>query len=142
MKRLGLSSLSALILSMGFVTPQAGASELHLAAASKLSIVGVGAMGSMATIDWQAWLRYIFTKYFGSVWNHEPKGSVPIPGTLLLFGGGFVGLVIWRARQSTDCFSLYCVIRSRLIHSLCTLPASGFPYLPQADTYAVFATLA
>ena len=26
-------------------------------------------------------------------------GSVPIPGTLLFFGGGFAGLVAWRARR-------------------------------------------
>jgi len=26
-------------------------------------------------------------------------GSVPIPGTLLFMGGGFAGLVAWRARQ-------------------------------------------
>ena len=27
------------------------------------------------------------------------RRSVPIPGTLLLLGGGFAGLIAWRARQ-------------------------------------------
>jgi hypothetical protein len=27
------------------------------------------------------------------------NGKVPIPGTLLLFSGGFAGLMCWRARQ-------------------------------------------
>jgi hypothetical protein len=27
------------------------------------------------------------------------KNSVPVPGTLLLFAGGFAGMVYWRARQ-------------------------------------------
>ena len=33
--------------------------------------------------------------------NHKYNDtrSVPIPGTLLLLGGGFAGLVAWRARQ-------------------------------------------
>ena len=97
-----LGSFLVLTLSIGLFIPQAGASESHLAAVSKPFIVGVGATGTMATIDWQAWLKYILMKYFGSVWNHEPKGSVPIPGTLLLFGGGFAGLVLWRARRLKD----------------------------------------
>ena len=29
----------------------------------------------------------------------EATRSVPIPGTLLLLGGGFAGLAAWRARQ-------------------------------------------
>jgi len=34
--------------------------------------------------------------------NYTPdhkNGSVPIPGTLLLLGGGFAGLVTWRAAR-------------------------------------------
>ena len=31
--------------------------------------------------------------------DYSGKGSVPIPGTLLLFGGGFAGLIVWRTRQ-------------------------------------------
>lgn len=40
-------------------------------------------------------------KYEGQyINNHDtPKGSVPIPGTLLLLGGGLVGLVAWHARR-------------------------------------------
>ena len=30
---------------------------------------------------------------------NQDRRSVPIPGTLLLLGGGFAGLVAWRARQ-------------------------------------------
>jgi len=33
-------------------------------------------------------------------YKHDGNGkSVPIPGTLLLLGGGFAGLVAWRARR-------------------------------------------
>jgi hypothetical protein len=31
--------------------------------------------------------------------HNGPPRSVPIPGTLLLLGGGFAGLAAWRARQ-------------------------------------------
>ena len=31
--------------------------------------------------------------------QYRRNGSVPIPGTLLLFGGGFIGLMIWRTRD-------------------------------------------
>ena len=32
-------------------------------------------------------------------YKHHDTRSVPIPGTLLLLGGGFAGLAAWRARQ-------------------------------------------
>jgi hypothetical protein len=32
-------------------------------------------------------------------YTHNDTRSVPIPGTLLLLGGGFAGLAAWRARQ-------------------------------------------
>ena len=39
-------------------------------------------------------------RFFKNVDKHDGNGkSVPIPGTLLLLGGGFAGLVAWRARQ-------------------------------------------
>jgi hypothetical protein len=31
--------------------------------------------------------------------KHDDTRSVPIPGTELLLGGGFAGLIAWRARQ-------------------------------------------
>jgi hypothetical protein len=34
--------------------------------------------------------------------KHNNTRSVPIPGTLLLLGGGFAGLVAWRARKPRD----------------------------------------
>jgi len=102
MRRLVFASLFVLIVSIGPFTPQAGASESHLVAVSKPLIVYMSATGAMATIDLVSWLKYLLGRYFGSVWNHEPNGSVPIPGTLLLFGGGFAGLVFWRARQLKD----------------------------------------
>ena len=35
----------------------------------------------------------------GNYQHNDNRRSVPIPGTLLLLGGGFGGLVAWRARQ-------------------------------------------
>lgn len=32
-------------------------------------------------------------------YKHNDTRSVPIPGTELLLGGGFAGLIAWRARQ-------------------------------------------
>jgi hypothetical protein len=37
-------------------------------------------------------------KYEHQQYNNR-GGSVPIPGTLLFMGGGFAGLVAWRARR-------------------------------------------
>ena len=37
-------------------------------------------------------------KHF-SAKNYNDSRSVPIPGTELLLGGGFAGLIAWRARQ-------------------------------------------
>ena len=36
--------------------------------------------------------------WFNSNGNGRPQSSVPIPGTLLLFGGGFAGFAAWRRR--------------------------------------------
>jgi hypothetical protein len=74
--------------------------------------------------DFWAWLRNQLQSYFGNNGNSgnngnngnfgsngnygngrngwylgNSKGSVPIPGTFLLFGGGFIGLMVWRKRQ-------------------------------------------
>jgi len=38
-------------------------------------------------------------KFDARDYTHNGTRSVPIPGTLLLLGGGFAGLVAWRARQ-------------------------------------------
>ena len=39
-------------------------------------------------------------KHFGAKdYKHNDTRSVPIPGTELLLGGGFAGLIAWRARQ-------------------------------------------
>jgi hypothetical protein len=34
-----------------------------------------------------------------SVQHHNRAQSVPIPGTLLLFGGGFAAFAVWRQRS-------------------------------------------
>lgn len=106
MKRLLVGSLFALILSIGLFAPQAGASvfEPALGMMPKASIATLGKTGHMATGDLSwffDWLKYKLQNFFSQVRDYHdgPKGSVPIPGTLLLFGVGFAGLVAWRSRQ-------------------------------------------
>ena len=103
MRRLALGSLFVLILSIGFFAPPARASDLSLAMMPHASIATLGKTGHMATgnLDWfWAWLTSTIRTFYSNVSNHHtPNGSVPIPGTLLLFGGGFAGLVVWRARH-------------------------------------------
>lgn len=38
-------------------------------------------------------------RFNGENHKYNDTRSVPIPGTLLFLGGGFVGLIVWRARQ-------------------------------------------
>jgi hypothetical protein len=65
---------------------------------NKVAIASIANVGHMA--DMPDWLAALL-KYLGiggsNGTDRPPKGSVPIPGTLLLFGGGFVGLMVWRA---------------------------------------------
>jgi hypothetical protein len=62
-------------------------------------------MMTTSLADWYAWLLYQLRKYLGSVypephhWNHYPKGSVPIPGTLIPLAGGIGALVAWWERR-------------------------------------------
>ncbi|GKS58337.1 hypothetical protein YTPLAS18_18640 [Nitrospira sp.] len=51
--------------------------------------------GHLATGDWWAWLLWWFKQY-ATTWHNTPKGSVPIPGTLVLFGLGFGAVVAFR----------------------------------------------
>lgn len=106
MKRLLVASLFALILSIGLFPPQTGASAFESGPGMmpKASIATVGKIGHVATGDsnwFFEWLKYKLRNFFSQVRDYHdgPKGSVPIPGTLLLFGVGFAGLVAWRSRQ-------------------------------------------
>lgn len=109
MGRVILGGLFALIVSTGLFISQVGAAESGLRIMPKVSIASLGNTAHMATIDvkdFLEWLRNQLRKHFGNGGNYPPNGgshpsngSVPIPGTLLLFGGGFVGLIVWRARQ-------------------------------------------
>ncbi|NGZ99103.1 MAG: hypothetical protein CV089_23835 [Nitrospira sp. WS110] len=101
MKQLVLGSLLALMLSISPVIPQVGASEFYPGMIPNVSIGALGKTGLLATweTDLLAWLRSTLGQYLSNTQNNYPTNSVPIPGTLLLFGGGFAGLMIWRQRR-------------------------------------------
>ena len=102
MKRLLLGGFLALMISMGLFIPQAGAFDSHLNVLSNASIMASVNTGHMATFDWLAWLKSLLGNVGGNYGNGSTNGSVPIPGTLLLLGGGLTGLIVWRARQPKD----------------------------------------
>ena len=101
MKHLILGSLLALTLSVGLFGPQAEASEFSLSMMPKASIALLGNTGPLGNweSDFLAWLRSTLREYVSNARDNYPTRSVPIPGTLLLFGGGFGGLMVWRARH-------------------------------------------
>ncbi len=84
MKSVALGSLFALILSMGLFVSQAEAKNNDDKNENK-------GKNNYASND-----KHEYKEYRG---DYRGKGSVPIPGTLLLFGGGFAGLIVWRTRQ-------------------------------------------
>jgi hypothetical protein len=110
-----VSTLFASVLTITLFAPTVEASKLGSGITSTASLSAVASDKHMASGggDLRAffdWLRQILNKFFGTGgyggsggytggYNGTPKGSVPIPGSLLLFGGGFAGLVIWRARR-------------------------------------------
>lgn len=71
--------------------------------AGKASVKALAATGPLATGNSQEllqWLVYKVKRYIASsnhVWNPTPRGSVPVPETLLLLGAGFAGLVAWNS---------------------------------------------
>jgi hypothetical protein len=96
MRSLVVSCLVTFILSVGIVNV-AGAFESPVIA--HVSAASLAKSSHMATLP--DWLLAIL-RYFGIGGNYNggynnPKGSVPIPGTLLIFGLGFGGLMAWRA---------------------------------------------
>lgn len=102
MKSLVLGSLFSLVLSIGMFGPDAGASERHLRLMPQPSMTSVRNIHPMATWGtdwWWTWPHRQIERYFSGSWNYTPKGSVPIPGTLLLFGGGFAVLIAWRLKH-------------------------------------------
>lgn len=107
MPRFVLVSILSLFLLFALPVPQAGAGQYGPGTSpARATIAGLGNTGPLATTTdwwaWWAWLIYQLKKsLLGSdhVWNHTPRGSVPVPGTLLLFGAGFSGLVAWRAKN-------------------------------------------
>ena len=104
MTRLMLVGFFALILSITLSVQRAGASEPGLSIIPNASFAFLGKTGPMATGGagsfWE-WLRITIRRVFSQIreYHDTPKGSVPIPGTLLLFGGGFVALISWRWRH-------------------------------------------
>ena len=102
MKSLLLFGLVILVLSVGVLTSEVEASEVRLHMIPPTSIISL--MNSGPVVTWGSdggwpWLTRILQKYFSRTWEPTTRGSVPIPGTLLLFGGGFAGLMVWRARH-------------------------------------------
>ena len=95
MRDLVLCSLFALIVLVGFIDTAVAFEQLGTNASVAASLKA----GHMADIP--AWLVALLN-YLG-IWGNynggynQPNGSVPIPGTLLLFGVGFGGLLVWRA---------------------------------------------
>lgn len=71
--------------------------------AGNASMKSFTASGPLATGNLQEllqWLIYKFKQYVAGtnhVWNPAPRGSVPVPETLLLLGAGFAGLVAWNS---------------------------------------------
>ena len=110
------AALLALVLAIALFAPQAEASKFGPGMASMVSLASLGSADHMATgggdlRQFLEWLKFKLIKYFGyggsggfggsggSGGSYTPKNSVPIPGTLLLFGGGFAGFIFWSARQ-------------------------------------------
>jgi len=106
-----LSVLVACALVVVLSIPPAGASNLASGMVTMASLASVASDGHMASggsdlRTFLAWLKQLLVKLFGAGgyggsggYNNggtTPKGSVPIPGTLLLFGGGFSSLMIWQ----------------------------------------------
>jgi hypothetical protein len=90
MRHIVQGSLVAVILSLSLSVPLAGASEPRLHEIREASIAWLAYTCVMATWGsdrWWTWVHHRLEKYFGSNWNTTHKGSVPIPRTLLLFGG-------------------------------------------------------
>ncbi len=73
-------------------------SEAQASPASLPLMESLGGHKLPATWDSQWW--QLLLQWLGGSWNPTPKGSVPIPGTLALFGAGFGALVWWRERKS------------------------------------------
>ena len=80
MKYLGLAGVIVLALSLGMFIPQAGANSPKQEA--------------LALQKQEA-----FALNSGNFVGANSNRSVPVPGTLLLFGGVFAGLVWWHERQ-------------------------------------------
>ena len=113
-----LSVLIACALVVVPFIPLAGASDFGPGTVAMASLASVASDGHMATGGFDlraflAWLKQLLNKYLGAGGNGgggggggggyngtSPKGSLPIPGTLLLFGGGFASLMIWQARRA------------------------------------------
>lgn len=94
-----IGSLLVLILSITMVAPQAEASD---PSSGLIPSSSIGKIGPLATweSDFLAWLRSTLRDYLSNPKDNYPTRSVPLPGTLLLFGASFVGLVVWRARRN------------------------------------------
>lgn len=103
MLRLFLSLLAVLVTIPLFVHQAEAHQYGEGLMAGNASIKSSAVIGSLATGNWQEllqWLIYKFKQYIAgsnTVWNPAPRGSVPVPETLLLLGAGFAGLVAWNS---------------------------------------------
>lgn len=110
MKRAVVVGVLVMIMTMGLVASKVEAVEHGPAvsgsyASSNAALKTVSPMMTTNLAEWYAWLIYQLKKYTGiaypypNPWNHHPKGSVPIPGTLIPAVGGFGALVAWWERR-------------------------------------------
>jgi hypothetical protein len=104
MKYIGLASVVVLTLSLGMFIPQAGANSntpKEEALALKLQKQEALALKKQEALALKHSGNYVGPN--ANSGNHVGAGSnrsVPEPGTLLLVGGAFAGLVWWRERQA------------------------------------------
>lgn len=102
--------LMVMFVTMGLVVSQVEARDIGPVvsgsnASLNAALRSASPMMTTNLTDWYAWMLYQLRKYLGNVypdpsqWNHHPKGSVPIPGTLVPLIGGFGALVVWWERR-------------------------------------------